>query len=174
MLDYASLSTKPSAFEGTVKEKSLSIMDLTDHSRELQHELLQNIKSHLDDLKQLRSSLNELWDFTSYRFRGQRNEQNMLRAQQQIGKIAHLLRRISPRDRAFHTFFQQIIDDGINARLDCVSNRERFANERQVLKSFFQMTYFLEIAIKYGEMLDDLPEDPPFGWSALLSLYRLA
>ena len=173
-MHHTSSNTELQKLEPRPRGKYAATMGSSENARELQRELLHNIQSHLDDLKQLHASLSEFWDFDSYKFRLPRQEQNIRWAQQQIRKIAHLLRYISPGERAFHPFFQSLIEEGINSRLDCQGNREKFANERQVLKSFFQMTYFLEIAIKYGQTLEELPEKPPFGWSALLSLYRLA
>ena len=41
------------------------------------------------------------------------------------------------------------------------------------LEAFFHANYFLDMAIKYGEELDEPPSPLPSGWAAVLYLYNI-
>lgn len=58
---------------------------------------------------------------------------------------------------------------------------DKYELERQLLaalkakrdEAFFHARFFLKMAVKYGEELDEAPSTLPSGWAALLYLYNL-
>jgi hypothetical protein len=52
-------------------------------------------------------------------------------------------------------------------------NRRWLEATRPIVEAFFHARYFLDMACKYGELLDAPPNLLPSGWASLLYLYDL-
>lgn len=89
-------------------------------------------------------------------------------------QIADVLRSIAPEGTSFCPFFEELLQAGAgNVNFEAEHNLEWTHQTRPFLEAYFHAQYFLAMAVKYGQSLDQAPEILPSGWAALLSLYDI-
>ena len=138
----------------------------TQQDKPQEYQLLIELKRNLAVLRQCYAELNEYWEFERFDFR-EGLEKDMTRVQGRVPRIASLLEQISPPGK-LHPFLQKIVDEAVQSDLITCDIESRFNNERTVLKAFFQVTYFLRLAIDFGQRLHVPPDKPDFEWCSLL------
>jgi hypothetical protein len=77
-------------------------------------------------------------------------------------------------DRPLHKKFSEIVADGTGIQFDYSHNEDWPRHTRPIVEAFFHAHYFLKLTCKYGPQLDRMPERPPSGWAAVLSLFDLS
>lgn len=83
------------------------------------------------------------------------------------------LRAVSPGGGPLHPWFEEIVGAGTGLRFEAEHNRRWLEVTRPMLEAFWHTRFFLEMAVKYGQELDEPPSLLPSGWAALLYLYEL-
>jgi hypothetical protein len=76
-------------------------------------------------------------------------------------------------DVPLNAFFERILAEGTGKEFTPEANRTWEATTRALVEAFFHARFFLEMAVKYAEELDEPPQTLPSGWAALLYLYNL-
>jgi hypothetical protein len=131
-----------------------------------EYQFLIELKKNLADLKHCYAELSDAWEFERFDFRDG-VEKDLTWVQGRVSHIASLLEQLSPLGK-LHPFLQRIVDEAAQSDLITCAIESRFNNERTVLKAFFQLTYFLRLAIDFGQRLHVPPDKPDFEWCSLL------
>jgi hypothetical protein len=153
----------------------------------LNNELLQNIKKHLPELKELLKSVNDhTYGDMVYRF--YHASLKVYSVQGITEKIVKALNGLAPEgtefipawiDEApkdpvtFNFQFEEIFQKGTGKTFNIKHNEKWGEHTRPMLEAFFHAKYFLEMAVKYGKELEEAPTYLPCGWAALLYYYNL-
>lgn len=86
-------------------------------------------------------------------------------------EVIDTLRSLLP-DAKFNKEFQQIFVAGASGKQFSMNHNENWSDHTRVfLEAFFHAKFFLEMAVKYGVELDEVPQVLPSGWAALLYFY---
>ena len=86
--------------------------------------------------------------------------------------IVEALVALAP-ERPLNADFRCIISAG-TGKVFALEHNERWLTEtRPIIEAFFHARYFLEMAVHYGQALDEPPNALPSGWAALLYLFNL-
>lgn len=67
----------------------------------------------------------------------------------------------------------QITIEGTKKEFNDRSNDNWLTETRPVVEAFLHAKYFLEMIIKYGGELKEMPDIMPSGWASVLCLYNL-
>jgi hypothetical protein len=134
--------------------------------------LLENMHHRAPALQQLLSEVNHhIYEDRLYRFYHQSFKVYDL--QQTTQQIAAALTTIAPEKQPFCTFFQSILSAGTNREFEPADNHHWLERTAPIVQAFLHARYFLEMAVKYGAQLKNLPQPMPSGWAALLELYGI-
>jgi hypothetical protein len=139
-----------------------------------ERELLANLKAHADELAETLELMSEdAYEDTVYRF-----YHNSIKiywhAPERIQAMVDVLRRIAPNGTQLAPIFKEICRVGLEPiAFEPDYNNALGQQTRPFIEAFFHARYFLEMAVKYGAMLDEPPCLLPSGWAALLSLYQI-
>ena len=136
--------------------------------------LLKNLKRKLPELQKLLKSVNSHWSYEDPVYRFYYQSLKVYFIQNETRQISDLLFSLAPKGCDFCEEFKSILKIGANRKLFKMShNRNWSKHTRPMVEAFFHAKFFLEMAVKYGEELDQIPEVLPSGWAALLCLYGL-
>lgn len=140
----------------------------------LEQTLLANLKAHHTELENLLASVSEqAYEDTVYRFYS-RSAKHFYQTPYRIGEIIAALQRLAPSGTQLCPLFEQIYQDGAQEKAFSLEyNSDWGLHGRPLVEAFFHARYFLEMAVKYGKILDDTPAYLPSGWASLLCLYRI-
>ena len=133
-------------------------------------ELLRNIKEGLPELEALFDRVRKLEDEV-YRFYHQSFKVYWLQGRTQ--EIVDALWKLAPEGCEMNRMYKQILEEGTGKTFEMSHNREWMKQTRPMVEAFFHTKYFLEMAVKYGNELEEAPTCLPSGWAALLYLYEL-
>jgi len=134
--------------------------------------LLTNLKEHLPQLRRLRGEVQYEWGAEDLVYRFYHCSFKVFGIQQLTLAIRDALRELLP-DVPMNERFERIIAEGTEKKFALETNRRWDEETRPLLEAFFHANYFLEMAIKYGEKLDEPPSSLPSGWASVLYLYNL-
>ena len=87
-------------------------------------------------------------------------------------EIVEALVALAP-ERPLNADFRCIIEAGTGKEFTSEHNERWLTETRPIIEAFFHARYFLEMAIHYGQALDEPPNALPRGWAALLYLFNL-
>jgi len=136
------------------------------------YQLFQNIKSNYSQLKKLLEKINSHWVYEDFVYRFYHGSFKVYDLQYVSREIIESLKKLAPEGYKFCSSFQEIVKKGAGDKCWKLSHNKNWdKNTRIFLEAFFHSKYFLEMAVKYGKVLNRPPEFMPSGWSALLSLY---
>jgi hypothetical protein len=154
------------------------ILKRLDEIKQKEIVLLQNIKRELPNLEKLLEQSNSRWaeEDKVYRFYHESNKVYYVQGLTQV--IYDALERISPHqegEKIPDPYYKQIISEGMTGREHKNEDNKNWAGIcRPMLEAFFHSKYFLEMAVKYGRVYQELPQQKiKSGWAALLELYGL-
>jgi hypothetical protein len=139
---------------------------------ELERQLLAAIKSNHDQLKVLFDEASSHWGYEDQIYRFYHQSFKVYGIQRSTLAIVAALRALLP-DVPLNASFERILADGTGKTFTLEANRAWDATTRPLVEAFFHARFFLEMAIKYSEELDEPPSTLPSGWAALLYLYNL-
>lgn len=145
-----------------------------DKKHRLYHKLLANIKNKLPELNGLLKEINSHWGYEDPIYRFYYQSFKVYRIQEETKRIVEALKSIAPEGLNFCDEFQEIINLGVSGKRFRLSHNENWTKHTRVfLEAFFHAKFFLEMAVKYGEELEEAPDILPSGWAALLCLYNI-
>lgn len=145
-----------------------------DKKHRLYHKLLANIKNKLPELNGLLKEINSHWGYEDPIYRFYYQSFKVYRIQEETKRIVEALKSIAPEGLNFCDEFQEIISLGASGKRFRLSHNENWTRHTRVfLEAFFHAKFFLEMAVKYGEELEEAPDILPSGWAALLCLYNI-
>jgi hypothetical protein len=170
--------TKRTTFRKRLEEikKGLEEGTIPTGKDRVRHEatILKKIKERLPELEAMLESVSGPWGYEDPVYRFYHQSFKVYGVQKQTRKIADLLRSLAPEGCVPRQFFEEIMAAGAAGKeFERSHNREWTKQTRPMLEAFFHARYFLEMAVKYGKELDELPPFLPPGWAALCALYGL-
>lgn len=144
---------------------------MTDRGVE-QEKLLKKLKEQLPALRTLLEECSGQWGYEDPVYRYYHQSFKVFKLQEQTLKIVEALHCLAPQ-RPLNKRFKEIVEEGTGKtfRLDYNANWAPVA--RPIVEAFFHARYFLEMACRYGEELDEAPSMLPSGWAAFLYLFNL-
>jgi isocitrate dehydrogenase kinase/phosphatase len=134
--------------------------------------LLKNIKRDLVALTSLRDQAQSHWAEEDFVYRFYHQSFKVFSIQTLTTRIVDALRALLP-ERTLNEWFTAIVSEGSGKQFSMEMNRAWLATTRPLVEAFFHANYFLRMAVKYGNELDEPPSSLPSGWAALLYLYDI-
>lgn len=132
-------------------------------------ELLANLKEHRSELVELLDSVSgRRYEDVVYRFYS--GSCKVYEVQYNTDTIVEALRKVAPKGIPLSPLFERIYQAGVSAKQIDTEISER---GKLILEAFLHARYFLEMAVKYGDELQDQPAYLPHGWAAVLCLYQI-
>jgi hypothetical protein len=138
----------------------------------IHHQFLSNIHETLPEMKALASEIDE-WDGEDLIYRFWHQSFKVFGLQSVTERIEALLVRLAPPGVTINKWFVEIMRDGTGREFSLEDNDRWLEATRPILEAYFHARYFLDMAIRYGEELEEPPDLLPSGWAALLSLYGI-
>lgn len=144
------------------------------NSLDKDNQLHANIKSKLPELVTLLNEMNSHWCYEDPIYRFYHQSFKVYSLQDETKKIIEALKSIAPAGTMFCKEFEEIIQLGARGKkFETEHNQNWTAHTRVFVEAFFHAKFFLEMAVKYGNELEEAPTLLPSGWAALLCLYNL-
>jgi len=144
-----------------------------EEQRKIDNALLANIKAHLPDLEKLLKEVNSHWGYEDPIYRFYYHSFKVYNLQRSTQQIVKLLKSLAPGGKTFCREFEEIYQAGASGKqFEMEHNEDWTAHTRVFAEAFFHAKYFLEMAVKYGNALEEAPTTLPSGWAALLCLYK--
>lgn len=137
-------------------------------------QLLANIKAAMSKLQQIYADTSDHWVYEDGIYRYFHGSYKVYyRLQPATELIVEALNSVSPNGPIKDKYFNKIIKNGTGKTFSLAHNARWFQYTTPMLTAFFMARFMLEMAIKYGQELDEVPQILPSGWAALLYLYGL-
>ena len=134
--------------------------------------LLAAIKDRLPDLEPLLEHFRSIEEDAVYRYYHQ-SFKVFFFLQPLIERARALFEEIAPTDAPPDAWFAAICEDALEHSFEMARTNANWESEaRPILEAFWHCKYFLEQMVASGRELDEAPEVLPFGWAAVLCLYR--
>ena len=140
-------------------------------ARELEKQLLSNIRENLAELEELLVEVSGHWEMEDMVYRYYHGSFKVYFVQRLTTKIVKALEAVSP-ELPLSPNFLDIVQQGTGKTFEMSHNKEWDKHTLPLLQAFFHAKFFLEMAIKYGQQPEP-PEMLPSGYAALLYLYGL-
>jgi hypothetical protein len=141
---------------------------------EKNNELLGNIKTNLPELQKLLDKINQPYNYEDLIYRFYHQSFKVYQLQDLTLEIAESLRCLAPKGTTFCAYFDELLKAGASGKaFEMEHNAEWSRNTRPFVEAFFHARYMLEMAVKYGQELDQATHQLPSGWAALLCLYDI-
>lgn len=156
--------------------------------------LLRNLKQNLPELKELLKEQSQHWTYEDPIYRYYHQSFKVYYLQNQTEAIVAKLEELNPwpeipvepfeskgserhqeyckERRSLNKRFREIVEDGTGRKFDLTHNQAWAENARPIVEAFFHAKFFLEMAVRYAEKLEEPPQLLPSGWATLLYLYN--
>jgi len=142
--------------------------------KEMENQLLANIKARLPELKGLLQEMGSHWGYEDSIYRFYHHSFKVYGLQDNTRRIVDALKALMPEGSSFCREFEEIIKAGADGKqFESEHNRNWTMHTRPFVEAFFHAKFFLEMVVKYGKELEEPPDMLPSGWAALLCLYEL-
>jgi hypothetical protein len=138
----------------------------------LERQLLAAMKAKRDELRALFTEAGSHRGYEDHVYRFYHHSFKVYGIQRLTLSIIAALRALLP-GVPLNADFECIVGDGTGKQFTDEANRTWNTTTRPLVEAFFHARFFLEMAVKYGEQLDEAPSTLPSGWAALLYLYNL-
>ena len=133
--------------------------------------LLDAIKRALPELRELLESASDRWSYEDGLYRFYHQSFKVYALQQTTERIVKALQQLQP-ERNLNARFLAIVEAGTGKVFALEHNARWDAETRPIVEAFLHAKYFLEMAVRYAERLDDAPQVMPSGWAAVLYLFE--
>lgn len=133
--------------------------------------LLANLRAQQTELRVLFDSASDHWGFEDPIYRFYHQSFKVYWVQKKTEVIVKRLADLAP-DHPLHPWFLEIVRHGTGREFTTADNAKWMEVTRPILEAFFHARFFLEMAVRYGN-LDEPPGVLPSGYAALLYLYQL-
>ena len=135
--------------------------------------LLKNIKSNLEEIRNLLELIKSHWVYEDHVYRFYHQSYEIFPLQKITEDIVNLLRSLATEGCTINRFFDEIFKEGTGVMFEDSYNKNWTQKTRPIVEAFLHAKFFLEMAFKYGSELVKAPEILPSGWAALLYFYNL-
>jgi hypothetical protein len=136
--------------------------------------LLKNIKKNLPALKKLHKQVCGMWWYEDFIYRFYHCSLKIFYRYEQTREMVDALKKLAPEGTELNSMFVEIINEGASGKeFKTEYNQEWEKHTRPMIEAFLHAKFFLEMAIKYGQMLKNPESCMPSGWAALLCLYNM-
>jgi hypothetical protein len=135
--------------------------------------VVDSIKSRNVELSALLDRVNGEWTYEDSVYRYYHHSFKVYYVQDLTQEVVRVLRSLAPEGTALSKMFLKIVKDGTGKKFELSHNDAWSYHTRSMLEAFFHAKYFLEMAVKYGKLLDEAPTMLPCGWAAFLYLYGI-
>lgn len=135
------------------------------------NQLLIYIKANLPSLKKALADTDDHWGFEDKMYRFYSQSFKLTYLQPLTLEIVEALKKVAPASELNPTFYQ-IIDEGTKNEWG-TNSKDMLPASRAIVESFLHARFFLEMAVKYGEILEAEPQPMPSGWAALCMLFNI-
>ncbi|HUI90832.1 MAG TPA: hypothetical protein VLX68_01165 [Chitinivibrionales bacterium] len=136
--------------------------------------LLKNIKKNLPALRKLHKQVCDMWWYEDFIYRFYHGSLKIFERYVQTREIVDALRNLAPEGVELNSLFLEIINEGASGKeFKTEYNQDWTKHTRPMVEAFLHAKFFLEMAIKYGQILKKPEAFMPSGWAALLYLYNL-
>lgn len=139
--------------------------------RDADVQLISLLRERRRRLQELLADCSSHWGFEDPVYRFYHHSFKVYAVQGATRKIVDELQGLAP-DRQLDALFARIVEDGTGFEFEPGHNRRWGEVTRPMLEAFFHARYFLEMAVRYGD-LEEPPSPLPSGYAALLTLYGL-
>ena len=163
-----------------MKKEPETIRKYLDDMRQERHAkqdaLLVNMKGHMPEMEAFIQKNKEDWrpeEDLIYRY--YHTSFKVYYLQDATEEMLSMLKSMSPHDdtSVMSPYYLDIIEKGTGVEFDLSHNKEWDKYTGPIVTAFFHSKYFIEMAIKYGNELDEAVDLLPSGWASLLSLYEI-
>lgn len=144
-----------------------------DKREELSRILLANIKRDYAALQHLLDRVNQKYVYEDGLYRFYHGSFKVYHLQDATEEMFQALKRIAPEGQGFCEAFQTIIDAGTGKQFTLEVNKEWMRHTAPIVQAFVHARYFVEMAVKYGQEFQEVPQPMPSGLAALLCLYEI-
>jgi len=163
----------PTAVLGLQEGIQVQTSDYFKNIKNLNEELLLNIKKNLPELKKILKEVCDHWAYEDMIYRFYHYSFKVYYIQSYTEEIVVMLKKLAPEKMTFNEFFEKIFKEGTGKKFSSEHNKDWLKHTRPMLEAFFHAKYFLEMAVKYGKELKTAPDCLPSGWAGLLYFYNL-
>lgn len=137
-----------------------------------QQTLIAVVNRGLPELIDLSNEFNRVYEDGIYRFYHCSFKVYFL--QEATSKAFQLFKQIGDEvGLEFFTPYKKFIDEGTDKEFDMSHNEDWSFHTRPIVEAFLHTKYLLDMMVKYGNELDEMPEILPSGFAAILCLYKL-
>lgn len=136
-------------------------------------ELLGNLKRDRDTFAALLDRTANEWVYEDLVYRFWHQSFKVYYLQTETLAMVEALRAVSPGSRPLHPWFEEIVSAGSGLQFEPEHNQRWLEITRPIVEAFWHSRFFVEMAVKYSEALEEPPSLLPSGWAALLYLYEL-
>ena len=145
--------------------------EITEAPPTVEETLLQNLRRDKVELEKLLAQCNDHWGYEDLVYRFYHQSFKVYWLQERTQSIVQRLQALAP-DRPLDSWFVQIVQEGTGKVFKAEDNKRWTEVTRPILEAFFHARFFLEMAVRYGD-LEKPPQILPSGYAALLCLYGL-
>jgi len=136
--------------------------------------LLANVKGALPELRELLSQCGSEWGYEDPVYRLYHQSFKVYGLQATTERIVEALAGLAPEPgKELNAWFVEIVREGTGKTFEMEHNARWLEMTRPIVEAFFHARFFLEMAVRYGEELEEAPRMLPSGWAAFLYLFDL-
>lgn len=135
-------------------------------------DLFARLRASLPELRALLEEQSSHWGYEDGVYRFYHQSFKVYGMQDATTKFVAALQALAP-GRQLNEWFMQIVRDGTGKTFEMDHNSRWLEVTRPIVEAFFHARFFLEMAVRYGEELEEPPNMLPSGWAAFLYLYDL-
>ncbi len=141
--------------------------------RDVARRLLDNIKRDHSELSELLARVSSEWVYEDLVYRFWHQSWKVYFIQDDTERMVRALQALDPHGRGLNPWFEPIIAEGTGRDFDREDNRRWLEVSRPMVEAFFHARFMVEMAVRYGQELEEPPTPLPSGWAALLYLYKI-
>lgn len=134
--------------------------------------LLLNLKDRLPELEKLLAGVSDHWGYEDRVYRFYHQSFKVYEVQLVTISITRMLKSLLPGVPLNRTY-NDIVRDGTGEVFRPEHNEKFSEITRPMIEAFLHARFFLEMAVRYGKVLEQEPSPLPSGWAALLYLWNL-
>lgn len=141
--------------------------------RKYQKQLFASLKAQQSELEKLLASVMEEWSYDDLIYRYYHHSFKVYWLQGKTEKIHTALAALAPAGVKLNERYLHIYRNGMGRAFKRGHNRNWDFNTRPILEAFFHAKYFLEMAVKTAQTMEE-PQPPlPSYYAGFLYLYNL-
>lgn len=140
--------------------------------KSVEEEVFGRLKAALPELKTLLDEVNGHWGYEDGIYRYYHQSFKVYGLQRFTTRIVEALQALAP-DEELNRTFLELYARGTGIQFEREHNRRWREVTGPIVEAFLHAKFFLEMAVKYGEKLEEPPTMLPSGWAAFLYLFNL-